>query len=235
MAIEWLKRMFGSPGRSTLQQQVDADVRIERDRRRILNPVDTMFSERAYGSDTGADPERGEQVDASFGTLIAGLGAMKGVGQFAESLLQGGLWFGQLNQVAVALDPPARLDAVRTALLRLSIDSRQMLGARLTHHHVDESDSASLISNMLGEPNGFERLISVLAPSQPGQTIVVSGWSAPAAMATTAGVNVLDAMRDPLIRDLARTLVPALIRAGERSDSSAGDFSLERSDHEASD
>jgi hypothetical protein len=208
----FLKRLFGNSSRDSIQDRVDAVSEQE------IAAKSASFEENSDWNNSLFDPvpppeisENNDHSGGLVGTLTSGFGALKGLQQFAAYLQSGTPFFSQIDQMAQDIPSSERTVAIREAIDGLSPGTRDQLGIRLGTGS-DPSTIAGEISSTLGGTNGFQLLLGRLTPNASGVD-QSTDWGFGSEESPAAQVNAMEAMKDPVIKETAQALIPALVRA----------------------
>jgi hypothetical protein len=126
---------------------------------------------------------------------------VQGLSELTEQFQAGRPWLAQLNRLSQELPGDARLHAVQRAIGNLPEHTRRDLAVRLSSTFGSGSgDLAQIVAGYLQYPDGFERLLQALTPARPSE-------------GESSSPNLMATMKDPVARDLLRSLSLELANA----------------------
>ena len=192
-----LKRIFGRGSGSSIQDQVDAISREEFARKAATTKPNPDFDSNAYSTPNEPDPVP-QQIDGGLFAAFAGaFTGVSGVREFVQVMQSGQPFFAQINTLATQLDPTERTAALAKGLNTLPSETIAELGNRL-HTGASIDVLAQTMSDLIGGPEAVEGLIMRLGRND---------------LDPSASLNLVEIMRDPVIRETAKAIVPPLVDA----------------------
>ena len=210
MVRHLLNRLLRRGAKPALQDQVDTVTSADLRTRTVSGGGE--FGNSIWDPPAETKPESvpsAHSAGGMVGTLIAGMSTFKGLNQLAEQLVNSRSWLAQLDQLAGELPAETLISTIGAALASLPTGLRRDLTERLAFAGVaDAGDDAETIAGILRHGNGFEGLLAALVPSVRGEA--------------GAPPNLMAAMKDPLGRDLAQTLILGMINARQEIRSASG-------------
>jgi hypothetical protein len=183
--------------RSVLQQQVD---RITRTDTAPAQDTPAVWDGGPRSPESGASPAGG--VGAVVGSLAGGMASLKGLNELGRQLQSNGSWLDGVQQLTSQLSPNQLRTAAQEAVSSLPETVRGDLSSRLSSQvdripHGSANDLPGVVSGFLGQSGGAQQLLSLLAASRGG----------PAG----AALSLMSTMKDPAVRELAKSLVSSLV------------------------
>lgn len=184
--LDKLRNRITSASRDgSLQERVDAVSNLYRRARE--SDVASDFRSRTQSETVrGAHPP-GDMLSS----VLPGLGHLKGLVTQVQS---GGGLLRAVNQLARDLPSANRAAAIQQAINGLSGASRQDLSARLGRQG---NDPAAAVIGILEQGGGFEQVLRRLSRGHPA----------------AGALNLIETLKDPVIQEFARSLIPALVKA----------------------
>jgi hypothetical protein len=148
---------------------------------------------------TSAEAKTG--AGAIIGTLATGKAQLSALNQFGHQLQSSGNWLDGIQQLASHASPDQLKSVATAAVSSLPESVRTDLLGRLANHasNLPVDDLAGAVSGFLGQGNGIQQLFGALLAGKgnlPGGT----------------ALNLMSAMKDPSTRELAKSLVTALVK-----------------------
>jgi hypothetical protein len=188
--------------RSVLQQQVE---RITRAGLTRAGDAPDAWDGSPRSPESGATPAGG--VGAVVGSLAGGAASLKGLNELGRQLQSNGSWLEGVQQLTAQLSPDQLRTAAQEAVSSLPETVRADLSSRLSQQvgripHGAAGDLPAVVSGFLGQSGGAQQLLSLLVASRAG----------PAG----AALGLMEAMKDPSVRELAKSLVSSLVSAKGR-------------------
>lgn len=148
-----------------------------------------------------------EGAGAVFGSLAGGMTSLKGLNALGRQLQSKGSWLEGIQQLTSQLSPDQLRTAAQEAVASLPDSVRSDLAGRLSTQ-ADRlptgvaGDLPGLVSGYLREKGGAQQLMSLLMVARAGPAGVAMG--------------LIAAMKDPTVREFAKSLMGALVRAKGR-------------------
>ena len=193
--------------RDVVQGQID---RISRSREQAA-PADPPIGDSALGA---PDPGEGKPGDtaaggagAVFGSLAGGMASLKGLNAIGRQLQSSGSWAAGIQQLTSQLSPDQVRSAAQDAISALPESVRNDLTGRIASgtdrlQHGAAGDVAGVVTGYLRENGGTQQLLSMLMVARAGPG--------------GAAMSLVAAMKDPTVREFAKSLMSALVRAKGR-------------------
>jgi hypothetical protein len=201
--IRAARRLAENPtARGVVQGQID----------RIARTKASTETDTVIAKDDGLERAESEATAVGgagtvFGSLAGGMTSLKGLNALGRQLQSKGSWLEGIQQLTSQLSPDQLRTAAQEAVASLPDSVRSNLAGRLTSQ-VDRlptgaaGDLPGLVSGYLREKGGAQQLMSLLMVARAG----------PAG----AAMSLIAAMKDPTVREFAKSLMGALVRAKGR-------------------
>jgi hypothetical protein len=183
--------------RSVLQQQVD---RITRTETTPASDAPAVWDGSPRAPESGATPAGG--VGAVVGSLAGGMASLKGLNELGRQLQTNGSWLTGVQQLTSQLSPDQLRTAAQEAVSSLPETVRADLTSRLSGQ-LDRippgtaGDLTGVVSGLLGQSGGAQQLLSLLVAARSGPG--------------GAALGLMAAMKDPAVRELAKSLASSLV------------------------
>jgi hypothetical protein len=144
---------------------------------------------------------------AVFESLASGMASLKGLNVLGKQLQASGSWLEGIQQLTSQLSADQVRTAAQEAISNLPEGVRSDLTGRLASgterlQHGAAGDVAGVVTGYLRENGGTQQLLSVLMVARAGPG--------------GAAMSLVAAMKDPTVREFAKSLMSALVRAKGR-------------------
>ena len=146
-------------------------------------------------------------VGAVAGSIAGGMASLKGLNALGKQLQSSGSWAAGIQQLTSQLSPDQVRTAAQEAISALPEGVRTDLTGRLASgtdriQKGPAGDVAGVVTGYLKENGGPQQLLSLLMVARAG----------PAG----AAMSLISAMKDPTVREFAKSLLGALVRVKGR-------------------